>query len=288
MPSINYQDTQLSLFEENVIGNSYGFNPDSEGISFGGKISIDKNGFRKMKGPDEFKSSWLILGDSVTFGVGVDVKDTFIGKLQEQYPDVKIWNTAVMGYSVKNYYEVFEYFITKKGTPQKIILFFPLNDIYGNIKFKPQNYNLKDKIRLFLKQNSKLYMFLKGAFFDRSRTYFLNDLRYYKPSNPQLKESLKLVTVMKNIAEIKGSVFVVFIIPYEYQLRMFDPEFLIPQQLLIEYFKDNDINYVNVIDDLKRTKTSPKKLYLYADAMHLSKRGHERLFESIKSYLSYQ
>jgi lysophospholipase L1-like esterase len=78
--------------------------------------------------------------------------------------------------------------------------------------------------------------------------------------------------------------FIVVVLPYEYQLRMRSDMFLKPQQVLGQFFKDNNIQYINAYDHFTQRNES-EKYYLYSDAMHLSEYGHRQLFEVIYSNL---
>src|SRR5687768_7200136 len=83
-PEINYQDTERTLLRENAFGTSYGWKQNASGICFGKRVYTDGDGFRKMASPESYKDSWLMLGDSVTFGVGVETRDTFAQLLQDE------------------------------------------------------------------------------------------------------------------------------------------------------------------------------------------------------------
>src|SRR5690348_8188943 len=81
-PEINFQETEKRLLRNNVFGDTYGMEPNASGISFGVPITTDEFGFRRGIAPKNYRSSWLVLGDSVTFGVGVKDEHTYIQLLQ--------------------------------------------------------------------------------------------------------------------------------------------------------------------------------------------------------------
>src|SRR5215813_6242728 len=131
-PEIGFQDTERSLENRRAFGNSWGWVPNASGVCFGKQITIDEFGFRKMKVPENYASSWLILGDSVTFGVGVDTEDTYIQLLQNALPGVRLWNTAVLGYDFNNYKDVLHHWLVEdQSIPNinKVVLFICLNDL---------------------------------------------------------------------------------------------------------------------------------------------------------------
>ena len=102
-PQINYQGLQKSLFVENRFAQTMALIPNSSGEVFGKEVYTDEYGFRKMNIPATYDKSWLFLGDSVTFGVGINTEQIFPQLLQNEFQYVKIWNTAVVGYSTLNY-----------------------------------------------------------------------------------------------------------------------------------------------------------------------------------------
>lgn len=176
-PEINREGTEKTLLMEGAFGESVGLKPNSRGRSMGIPIKIDQYGFREMMGPETYREAWLFLGDSVTFGVGVDTKDTFAGLLQNRYSRVKIWNTAVMGYSILNYQDVFFSFFESDDGVRKIFLFMTLNDVYGYFNKIPKETRLLRKVKSFLRSRLKLYVFLKHLTSDLPKTYFVYDYR---------------------------------------------------------------------------------------------------------------
>jgi lysophospholipase L1-like esterase len=282
-PEINNQDTELSLFRENAFGNSVGWKPNSSGISFGKQVLIDEYGFRKISSPAKYNSSWLIMGDSVTFGVGVDTQDLFVEKLQKNVPTVKLWNTSVVGYSLNNYKDVLNHFLATRQDIQKVIMFFTLNDIYGYLNVNPVQYGYWKRISFYLKQNSKFYMLSKNLLFDRSRTYFLHDFNLYNQSNPKFRKSMDIIDDMSSILKQKEIDFIVVLLPYEYQIRMKRDDYLKPQKLVIDELERKNIPYIDAYDYLKKAVNDSRELYLYADAMHFSRIGHEAVFNLLMS-----
>src|SRR5262245_22729224 len=91
------------LFVANAYGTSHGNARNVEGISYGQTVYTDEHGFRVPKGGvpgDETKSeAVLILGDSIGFGPAVDEADTFAGLLRARFPERRIYNSSVIGYS---------------------------------------------------------------------------------------------------------------------------------------------------------------------------------------------
>jgi len=270
-PQINYQGNQMSLFVEDRFNETMGLVPNSLGEMFGKEIYTDEYGFRQMNSPTNYDKSWLFLGDSVTFGVGVDTAQTFPQLIQNEFQRVKIWNTAVVGYSTMNYLDVVEAFLRDHDDIEKVVLFFCLNDVYGNVSLNNRNVSTKEKVLSFLRSNSKLYLLLKKLFFDRSKAYALHDIGLYKEGNSEIDKHLNAILSIKSKLERTNIDFLLVILPYEYQLRVGGLK--APQVLLNSFFAKHNLKTFDLYEDF--TVLNSENYFLYGDPMHLSSLGHE-------------
>ena len=290
-PDINFQDTERSLLREKVFGETEGWQPNASGISFGTRATIDEFGFRKLASPDKPAASWLILGDSVTFGVGVADEEIYVQLLQNDLPTVKLWNTAMIGYNIKDYRNVLHHFtVARQNRPdiKRVILFFCLNDLdLGQRLEKGQGPSLGTpgfaaQIMSYLRRHSKFYMLAKNAMSDRSRVYFLNDLQLYKEDGEDFKLATNMLSEMQTFLQARGIDFTIVIPPYEYQLRTKDEKHLIPQKLLTAYFKEKGIAYIDAYEHFARFGGDVSQNFLYADFAHLSTNGHRLMYNLLK------
>ncbi len=284
-PQINLQGTDHSLLQENRFGETFGWRPLSSGTCFGRRVFIDNYGFRRLESPPDYSEAWLLLGDSVTFGVGLAADDTFAGLLQARYPAVKVWNTAVLGYSFENYRAVADGFFDSEPQLRKVLLFLCLNDIYPGPNVQPENIGFLAPLLSFLRRSSKFYMLIKNLFFDRSESYFIYDFEKFRETNPDYLSALAALESIYSSALEKGLEFTVVMLPYEYQLRMGRAELRKPQQMLADFFREKNISYLDAFDCLSRVGVNSRELYLYADAMHLSVGGHRAVYELIEKNL---
>ena len=78
MPNVNLQGTDHDLFAERVWGPSVGMRANASGSCFGTDVAIDASGCRTIGAPASATRRWLVLGDSVAFGVGVASAETFV------------------------------------------------------------------------------------------------------------------------------------------------------------------------------------------------------------------
>jgi hypothetical protein len=72
-------------------------------------IRSDQNGQRLVEqNPGPFEYKILILGDSLSFGEGVDIKDRFDVKMLSSLPGARVINTGTMGYGTDQEYVAFQ------------------------------------------------------------------------------------------------------------------------------------------------------------------------------------
>jgi hypothetical protein len=79
------------------------FNADGKEWS----IRTDQNGQRLIAQNPPARHRILILGDSLSFGEGIDIKDRFDVKMLSALPSAHIINTAIMGYGTDQEYVAF-------------------------------------------------------------------------------------------------------------------------------------------------------------------------------------
>jgi lysophospholipase L1-like esterase len=294
-PEINFQDTERFLIRRNVFGDSYGWTPNASGISFGRRVTIDEFGFRRLTAPQDYTSSWLVLGDSVTFGVGVDVENTYVQLLQNNLSTVKLWNTSVIGYDMLNHRQVVNRFVLEsQDIPniKRVLLFFCLNDVdlqYPDTakrsRFEDLTSNYIDKGFYFLSSNSKFYILMKNVVSDRSEFYFWHDYQFYKDPGKKYTDAMNILDKINTDLRQRGIDFTVVILPYEYQLRAKEEQRLLPQQLLAARFKEKGIAYIDTYTHFERTGGDPKANFLYSDFCHFSSRGHQLVASALKEQL---
>ena len=71
-------------------------------------IRTDENGQRLIAQAQGSRRRILILGDSLSFGEGIDIKDRFDAKMLSSLPGVRVINTGTMGYGTDQEYVAFQ------------------------------------------------------------------------------------------------------------------------------------------------------------------------------------
>jgi lysophospholipase L1-like esterase len=320
-PDIKFLVNSKNLFQDNRYGNSFGLAPNIHGYSFEAEVITDARGFRIDPSSQMAigKQVILVLGDSVSFGVGVAARDTFPLILQRHLKNCQIVNGSVIGYSFKDYYNILTYCIDSKLEFEGVIVSICLNDFstesQANIdKQLRREYNKKypNKVVQFirhfsdnylnfidlLKEYSKSYQFIKNMMIDGSKNYFWALTTSYDMPTIEgvICDNLKKI----NDLAIKNGKWIVFcVFPYEYQLRQSsykNRETAKPQILINAVAEKEKLPVIDLLPDLyralQRSGLTSRDMYLFCDPMHLSRRGHQIaaqcLYEEIlKSGLAY-
>ena len=139
---------------------SYVLKPGLSGNLRGSEIRINEQGFRHdgeipRKKKDEYRI--LCLGDSMTFGLGVNLKDSWPKQLEEKFRSshshVTVVNAGVPSYDTHNEWVYFSR-IQKDISPDMVIIGFWNNDtgksfhfhkrdIFGYMSLKWAMYNIR-------------------------------------------------------------------------------------------------------------------------------------------------
>jgi len=269
-PSINFQGTDHRLIRERMFGETFGWNPDATGTVFGREVAIGHDGFRIHAGPAESDTTLLLIGDSVTFGVGVEAESTFAGILQQSRPTLHVVNAGCVGYGVTHYRDVLRSLTGSDQAIRQVFIFYTLNDLYPVQSLGVES----NPLFRFFRTNSKLYLLLKNLLFDRSKTYFDYDFGYYRNEAPEVARAMETLTSAVKETEARGIPCAVVILPYEYQLRMRSDSLLFPQHVVKMHLEQHGVQVVDMFPRFAAQTGSSRDFYLYGDHMHLSSRGH--------------
>ena len=302
----------LTGVSKNLIVQKKGINynaPNITGKAFGKTVYTDNFGFRVPENNYTYKDkklSILILGDSVSFGVGVDEEKTFVGMLRDEFNNINLFNSSVSGYSLKEFPKIIK--LNKNiENLNEVILFYTLNDIsfeqtllnvdeefqksktdkklsfYDKLK---KNYYLI-KINAFLRNKSASYMWLRGNLTNPSDRHFFYTFPIYKNKNAVKNLNLQFKKLNEVLVEENFN-FTVVILPYEFQSRKqnCNEDYLIPQNEVKKILNNININFLDY-SKIFCNHYNPKKLFLKYDPVHLSEEGHNLVFLNLKKDLNF-
>lgn len=314
---LQFLGVSKDLLSNERFGDSFGNTPFASTQAFAKPVHIDNQGFRipepDYQYPSQAKRKILFIGDSVAFGIGVREGVSFVGRLRSANPDWLVHNSAVIGHSAKDYFNVGNQFLKDKLSYDHVFIIICLNDTEYNRSAKniiernrteaPQSgmsllFELKkfghlQALNDFLKQKSKTYLLLKNLLFDTSKEYLQNIYPVYHSEGVQRLEPVRrLIEKFRK----RGVDPIVLIMPFEYQVRQAagrksdsmslsvgNRDVFLPQRKIIEYLSRHGIVALDMAPAfLKNLSVPTKELYLTYDPMHLSKLGHELAFQFIQ------
>jgi len=306
-------------------GRTWGNTPDVIGHSFEAVVFTDHDGFRVPNGryryPEPASERILILGDSVAFGPGVAEPNTFVGLLRAAHPGWAVYNSSVIAYDANNYADVVSDLTARSQSFSNVILVYCLNDVSdtsathvdkhdevpapsgkgtgtrsgapwdsrANVVEALKRVGFVSNLNDYLREHSKLYLYLKGISTDPAKRYFLADYAAYRdPAALSLLDNLDVIARALRQRQVR---FTVIISPYEYQLRAHatlpdSPEgnVFLPQRVVTEFLKSRGIDCVDATVAFQHADIADKsKLFLKFDPMHLSAAGHRVMYDVIRS-----
>lgn len=290
--SINELGYQENLFKKD--SKIILHNPNIESVVFGNKVFTDNYGFRVPHKKYDYNKlidqSILILGDSVSFGVGIDEEKTFIGQIRKKYSKINIFNSSVSGHNSLDHLNLLEFFYDKIKF-NKIIIFYCLNDIISspgvviNKSSYKQNYFLS-KINVFLRNKSFIYIFLKSKFTNPEKRYYDYLLPLYQ-NEKSIDFTKKVFNKISKFSINHNLDLTVVILPYKYQVEKNScaKELLFPQDVIKKIFTLNKIEYYDLTNNF--CINDQNNLFLKYDPVHLSVNGHSLVFKELDKLLKF-
>ena len=300
------------LFVANAYGTSNGNARNVEAISYGQTVYTDEHGFRVPKGgvgEDESKSeAILILGDSIGFGPAVDEGDTFAGLLRARFPDRRIYNSSVIGYSTPDYRNVVAAFVPEHDEVKTVVLAYSLNDISAvsaqqidqHLKKEPapdlapeqkftemlRSFSFLSDANDYLRSRSELYLFVRHRLLGTQLRDWKGVLNLYRPERiPDVERAADDVAEIAALLRERSIPFVVVLCPFEYQLREpADPESQIPQRVVGGFLTERGVSYIDARPYFDAGRPSMDYFLAY-DAMHFSALGHRVVADLISDTL---
>ncbi len=266
----------------------------------GKKIKTDKNGFRipinEFNYNDKLKNI-LILGDSVSFGVGVEEKNTFIGILRKSSKK-NLYNSSVAGHRLQNYSFLIKKYHNQLPEINEVLIFLCLNDIVAQdgilmkerLKFKSKNKNFFYKIRtnklfidlnFFLREKSTVFNLSKAIGTQNVKRHFNYIKPYYESKNflDEYERNIKKIVNYSNFNKINVNFI---LLPYKYQIKKNCVSSIMnPQNQINSIFRKLDYKLYDFTQEFCN-KYNKKKLFLNFDPMHLSTSGHKYVSQLLK------
>lgn len=287
--SLQGYDKQAFYFENGIISGK----PNNSFKVYGVKSKTDKNGFRIPINNFSFfddKNSILVLGDSVTFGVGVEEKNSFIGILRDKTKKNNIYNTAISGHNIESYL-----YILKKNHKKfnneinQVLIFLCLNDVvpYQGVVFERELEENKNnpikkitkntfalKLNIFLREKSALFVLIKGLVTNPIERHF-DFMKALYEDEKNLLEFEKILNQMTKFMDKNNLKYKYVLLPYAHQIRNnCQKELLKPQEIIKKIFDNQNINLKDYTNEFCKINNK-NDLFLKYDPVHLSRYGHK-------------
>ena len=296
---VHFLDNSRSLFVANRFGNSPGNLTGGKAVSFGVEVYTDENGFRidpQFRDPRSNRAI-LFLGDSVGFACGVEEQQSAVGRLRRSVTNVRLYNSSSIGYDLKNYRDVVDYWLPKHKDVKASYVLMCLNDIYDqsaveirtslgqapepqvpkNLVGLAKRFSFLQSLNDWMRSRLELFIVAKSILSDTSMRYFAYDLAMYKHSEAYFVANMDALRQIHERLHNSGIAFKVIVLPYEVQLRSKDAAVLLPQAMITKYLREHNIPFVDTTEIFRNTGMRSKQLYLFDDPMHFSAAGHRVL-----------
>lgn len=244
-----------------------------EGYPPGEENNVD--GLRDATRPVETRDGLrriVILGDSVTYGHGLDASQTFPQvlerKLREQGRDVEVFNMGLPGWSTRQ--ERIAYGrIARKYKPNLVVLAVCLNDL-AELQI---NLSKPPGLLLSLYKHSATVRLALGA--SRREIGAVEEL-FTASDSPRVENAFRLffdeVRALRSEVTADGASFQVVVFPFRFQLEPNAPPPLV-QKRMQDFATSEKIQFLDFLTEIK----SEPATEIFLDYDHFTAAGHERL-----------
>jgi len=287
-PEIAPVGTHSGLFAEGVYEETGGPRPGAAGESNGVMRRVDDRGFWAYSAARPEQPKWLLLGDSVTMGLGVEGDSTYAGILAAAQDSLDVINASIPGHASDDYLSIARVLVDSLDV-RRITLFWCLNDVMAGrpVDTAPTGARVLDNsLMAFVRRHVRTYSWAKAAFTDRPRLYYQHDAALYDPTRGYLETALAHLEDVHALAAARGIALDIVLLPYEYGLRAVESG---PRQIISEKLAERlSAPGVEVLDAGRalRAADDPERLYLYGDGIHFNRRGHRAIAEIVADFVA--
>jgi len=283
-PEIGPIGLDAALVSSDRFGDTAGLQPGSSGQVYGTEMAVDGDGFLVYSAANRTAPSWLLLGDSVTMGIGVAADSTFVGRLAASVDSAAVKNPSLVGYGAADYVTVLRALLSRTDLEIRwATVVWCLNDAHDRVEGANDpgaftRRNVGPGLG-FLHRHVRTYQWAKATFADRPRAYLLHDLGFYEDDAFDYAD--RHLATLRAVADSAQIHLDLVVVPYEPQLRAeARPHDLLPQDRLAEAARRHGIAFHDAAEVFRSVEASAS-LYRYGDGIHLSERGHARLADFI-------
>jgi lysophospholipase L1-like esterase len=246
-------------------------------------VDINSDGLRDKEYPvsKDDKYRIVFLGDSLTFGWGVEQQDTFQYILEERLNDqfpVEIINFGTGNYNTEQ--EVHLFFDKGlKYKPDKVVVFYFIND--AEVTPEKSTFWFLGYSEFISFYWSRINIMLNNYFPSTNFKEYYSAL--YDENQEGWKRSKKAFLDLKNVCQKEGIQLQVVLLPELHDTK--NKVFKDVYDQVSTFLKNNDIEYVNLAD-LFENQENEMDLWVNYDDAHPNKLAHKKIAESIEAFIS--
>ena len=276
-----YSMTIKTDSENPLIGHMH--KPNSSEKLMNVMVRINSDGFRDKEYPVQKsdKTRIIFLGDSLTFGWGVEQEDTFDNVMEQELN--KVSPTEIINFGTGNYNTEQEVnlFLEKglKYKPDKVVLFYFINDAEKT----------PEKSRLWFLAYSRLLSFywsrVHGAINNmfQSQSFYDYYAKLYRDDQVGWINTRKAFLQLKDVCIKNNTDLQVVLLPELHILKNYP--FKKEHDLVSTFLKNNDISYLDLAP-LFINYENPMELWVSMDDAHPNKPAHQMIAEYSLDFIS--
>lgn len=181
MVSFRMNEQNVPLGTKNFVGRQWKNTGD-----FDVSVRINPDGFRDTKILSSSKNQdWLLVGDSFSFGMGVEEQERF-SNLLEKSLKIKIFNISIPGAGLSDYQKLIAYAKTRGANCQNLIVGFCMeNDLDYENSFLSEDEKSKSNTAFSFLYSAKQWLTEHSAFYNMM-TSFIHKVSFLKNRSQKL------------------------------------------------------------------------------------------------------
>ncbi len=270
-------------------------------------IFINKDGFRDNLSKKDTKNTFriMVLGDSSTFGWGLNFEETYphllkLKLIKKNKNKIEIFNLGHPGFNFTDYYNLYLK-AQKKIKPNLIVIGVNTNDYYTDKmnlyiedgvarEYNSIWYKLKIPSSVLIKlRESSLYLTIRTAFKNIKTTFKKDIALNYKVDRKIIKNRnermFSLLNKFKTIAKDNSIKIHIIYWPINIEIKNNSYEFKELRDILIEASKDENLFFHDMFNDFVNSK---QLIYNNKyDLVHPSKYGHNLIAKRLAKKIQF-
>ncbi len=281
-------------------------NPGGSGLHRGGVTSLDRHGFRNALEDSAFTRPrrFLIVGDSVAFGLGVDDDETVSHLLNEFLADkgIGIASIAYPGLDTADLRELFLHYADLYEPIDGVIWFYHVNDAKQSVRYRspaklfrifhahPQPlFGIENELWAYAKSPTLLKHLviaakrrLQNSPGSRWEDYYATlRMSYHPRANTRAVERIYLAEIAKWTRE-NGRSLLFVVTPVDSQLADGHTR---PQEFVANTLEPLGVEIFDVLTAMKQSGVDGTTLFIPGDHAHWNAKGHEFVARHLTSII---